>query len=172
MQKEGYMRIISDLTGIEYKTVAECESADKAYLEKMKAEKAKKEEELQKNLVEKAERNKISLQKKELSNRVESAREELDKALEEYEEAKKKAQKIVEDARKQAREVLEPSEKKIAKCKEDKYKALVEFNNRFGAYNVKYTGENARKEYDRWIKEIDSSFDDFFKNFLGRSIWF
>ena len=135
----------------------------------------------QKNLMEKErkqydkeieERNKISLQKKELSNKVESAREELDKALEEYEEAKKKAQKIVEDARKQAREILEPSEKKIAKCREDKYKALVEFNNRFGAYNVKYTGENARKEYDRWRKEIDSSFDDFFKNFFGRNIWF
>lgn len=37
------MKIISELTGLEYKTVEECEAAEKAFEEKVKAEKEAKE---------------------------------------------------------------------------------------------------------------------------------
>lgn len=161
------MKIISEITGKEYKSVQECEQAEKAFLLKQKLEKEEKENYLKKVDEEKNKLATISAQKKELANKVEAENDKLDKAYEKYTEAKKQAREIVEEANKKARELLEPIEKEIRDCKTAKYNALMDFNKQFGAYNVKYTGEKAEKEYNRFLRERD----DIWNNFFGKNIF-
>lgn len=158
------MKIISEVTGKEYTTVQECVEAEKTFLAKQEAEKKAK---ALKELEEKTKLSALSAKKKELADKVEDENDKLDKAYEKYTEAKKQARAIIEEANKKAKELLEPIEKEIRDCKTAKFNALMDFNKQFGAYNVKYTGEKAEKEYNRFLKERD----DIWSNFFGKNIF-
>ena len=97
--------------------------------------------------------------KKQLLTNIDSCRNAVDKAYSDYEIAKDKAAKILEESNKQVEDILNPAKDNIKKAQEAWYKAIDEFNNKFGPYVLYYTGERAAKEYVR----LNHIFNDIFK---------
>ena len=130
-------------------------------------EKAEKEYEEEQFKIE-AQKKEISNEKKILADNIEKADEALDKAYNEYNIAKDKVNElmkesddkinlIVEEYNEKMSSILDPAKKAIKDAQENKYKALSEFNDKFGVYNVRYTGDRAYKEFQRvssWINDI------------------
>jgi len=133
---------------------------------KAKEEAAAKEEEQRKEAL-----NLISKEKKELSKAIEDAGAKVIEAENEYELAYTAFQKKVVEAKEaydkaiaEAREsTIIPASTKVNDAKKEKYEAVKAFNNKFGTYTVKYTGEQAYKEMQQTINEFNKIFN---------SIWF
>lgn len=145
------MKFKNQYTGKEYDDIKECEDSEKAYLEEQKNRKAKEEES---KLI-------TSKRKKELADKIELAEKAKDEALKKYDTAKLKAKEIITKAQKEADEVLREALKEVSNASEDKMNALSLFTKEFGPYNVSYTGNKATEEFNRWLKEL-ASFNDWF----------
>ena len=150
----------------------ECRKAELQYmLDKQEKEKKAKEAE---QLAKKAEEEKkeavalASKEKKELADAIESAKTKitdaenaLDLARESYykkvAEAKEAYDKAVNDARES---ILLPAVNKVKDAKKERYEAVQKFNDKFGTYTVKYTGEQAYNEMMKTVKEFNKIFND------------
>lgn len=124
------MRIISDITGKEYKTVEECLADEKKFEKKVKTEKE---------------------QKKELAKLVEKAEKEVDIQLKNYELAKEKVRDILDKSNKEADLVLTAAEKDLKDAYNKKTEAIKEFNNRFGVYTTTVTDLDVLEELNRFL---------------------
>lgn len=182
--------IKSELTGETYsgKSFEEvsklCADGERAFKEEV-AKKA--ESEKQKNV-------EVSKERKELSEAIEEAENRLDIVRAKYEDASKQADallteaseqaekdlkeaeeaynrvhkdvnKRLADARIKAKELLAPAKKEVEEAERAKFNALLKFSERFGSYNVRYTGDRAAKEYNRMQKQLERAFDGLFNNF-------
>lgn len=155
---------MSELLGKTFNSEAECLKAEREYTEKVhKAEEAKK-------LASKE----VSAQKKLLADKIAKADEELTKALEGYEISKEDAEDIYKEAREEidaiiaeakddADEILSDARNKVRDAQRAKFNAVQEFNKKFGAYEVKYTGEKAANEFNRINKYISNLMDSVFR---------
>ena len=97
--------------------------------------------------------------KKQLLSNIDSCGDAVDKAYSDYEIAKDKAAKILEESNKQVEDILNLAKDNIKKAQESWYKAIDEFNAKFGPYISYYTGERAAKEFVR----LNHLFNDIFK---------
>ena len=142
------MKYFSELTNKTYDTAEECSAAEKSFLE----EEAKKKELA---LV-------TSKEKKELAKVIEAADEALNAEYEKYDEAKKKVEEIYRKAQEEANSILSESRKRVAEAEKNKYKAISDFNAKFGVYNKSYTGDAALRELERANRWINHIFDGMF----------
>ena len=121
--------------------------------------------------------------KKALEEEIEAAIAKLNKAYDEYDKAKDEAAAILdesnkkidylnkqitselEDSNAKAKKLIEEANEKVKAATKEKYDATAKFNEKYGAYIKKYTGEEARKELDRQNNLFDSWFWDWFSSF-------
>lgn len=155
------MRIIGK-DGQEYKSEKECLIADKAYDEKIAAEKLKTEKE-RKDLEAKVEQEKIAIskRKKELSNVIEKAEERYSLAEGLYEDARKKANSILKAAKEEANSIIQAAAKEVEAASSEKMKAVAEFNKEFGPYQTIVTGSKAISDYNRIVRTMSRIWDNF-----------
>lgn len=140
------MRILSDITGKEYKTVEECKKAEEIFTK----EKQKKETAMQN-------------EKKMLAGKIEEADKKLKAANEYYDAAKAKAKDLLEKTNKQVREILGDAENQLKAAENAKYNAIIEFNKKYGAYKTEYTGEKAVEEFNKAMRLFEDPVIDFFR---------
>lgn len=146
------MKFYSDVLNKFFETAEECTEAEETYaLQKQEIEKQKKEKQAL-----------ISKDKKELSDAIKLAEDDLSKAYENYDFAKEEARKILEESNQKILDLLNPAEAEIKKCQKARYDAISNFNKKYGAYTVQYTGDKAFQE----LKRASNWFDDFFKGFF------
>lgn len=104
--------------------------------------------------------------KKQLASDVERADEKLKEAYANYEAAKAKAEELTKEYLKQLNELLDPAKKAIEVAEKEKYAAIRNFNESFGAYQVTYTGARAADEMVKAINHLNNqtmrSFKDLF----------
>ena len=144
------MKYFSELTNKQYDTEQECKQAEVDFLAEEEAR--KKEASL------------VSKEKKELAKSIEAAEVEVDKAYEEYKQVREKAGKLVEKAELEASNMITEAYKKVKETREAKYKAVAEFNKKYGAYIVQYNDDRALKEFKRSTEWINDIFGHFFWN--------
>lgn len=155
---------MSELLGKTFNSEEECLKAEKAYTEK-----TRKEEEAKKLAA-----KEVSAQKKSLADKIAKADEELTKAMEGYElskedvediykEAKEEIDAIIAEAKDEANEILSAAKDKVRAAQHAKFNAVKEFNEKFGTYEVKYTGEKAANEFNRINKYVSNLMDSMFK---------
>lgn len=142
------MKYFSEKLNKTYDTVEALESAEKEYDEK------------QKSIAEA--NNKISNEKRKLAAAVESAEQHLADAYAYYDDTITQCKKIQEEANKQIAEKLDPAKKRVKEAEKRKYDALVEFNNKYGAYTTTVTGKRAYDEFQRTCSWMNELFDSLF----------
>ena len=131
----------------------------------------------------KEEANVASKNKKALEEEIEAVIAKLNKAYDEYDKAKDEAATILdesskkidylnkqitselEDSNAKAEKLIEEANEKVKAATKEKHDAINRFNEKYGAYSKKYTGEEARKELDRQNNLFDSWFWDWFSSF-------
>ena len=148
------MKILSEykeLEGTTFESIEACAEAEAKVEEERKAIAAKEKEQ-----------SKI---KKRLSNDVEKAEQAVTKAFEDYEQAKIEAKKILDEANKKASEVLASAKKKVTDAESARSSAIQVFTANCGPYQKIYTGERARKEFDRLNQYMTTMFDDIWSIF-------
>lgn len=144
-----FMSDFKELEGTIFNSINECKEAESKVLKQREA------------LAEK-ERDKSKLKKK-LSSEVDKAEEELQQAYKNYEAAKEAARKIMEDSNKQMLDLINPAKEAVAKAERAKTEAIKNFNKECGPYQKVYTGEQAQAEFDRFNKQFNSLFANWFK---------
>ena len=130
-----------------YDSEEACNEAEKKYLE------AKKKDELTKA--------ETSKEKKALAASVETADHKVNSAYHDLEVAYNQADEIIKDAKIKANKLIEEAKNKLKSAQEEKYKALSNFNQKFGAYTTTYSGDKALEELRRmnsWINDVFSGF--------------
>ena len=141
--------------GKEYKTIDEALKADEAFEEaRLKAEAEEKEK-----------KNAVSRRKKELSDAIQDASSKVTEAEDAYKEAKEKASAIVKAANDKATELLKAVIKDVDKARESRMNAIKAFNDEFGAYEVRYTGNKAVEEYNKFVRDMNKAFNNFWQDF-------
>lgn len=111
-------------------------------------------------------KNKISAEKKIAATKVQQAAEAYEEALDKYNEEKKNALKILDDAEseaakiinkanEEAEKIMNEAEENLRKAKFTKFNAVAEFNKAYGPYKTVLTPEDAEKEYNRFISDVD-----------------
>lgn len=147
-----FMSDFKELDGKIFNSINECKDAESKILKEREA------------LAEK-ERDKSKLKKK-LSGEVDRAEEALKKAYADYEAAKEQARKILEDSNKQMLDILNPAKKAVEDAELARTQAIKNFNKECGPYQKIYTGEAAQDELDRFNKQFNNLFVDFFKGWF------
>lgn len=132
----------SELLKKSFDSEDECLAAEAEY-ENVLAEKKEKE-------------NSLSKMKKESANEIKEADDRLKLALAELKKTRIEANKIVVDARKKAEEIIKEAEQKALDAYNDKYKAVSNFNEKFGTYTKTYTGKEAIDELNNAINSMFS----------------
>ena len=130
-----------------FDTASECEQAE--------LELKTRQEEEQKALEEK------SSEKKKYAKAIEIADAELEDEYKKFEEAKKNAKQILAEAEKKCDEILDSARESLYTSQQKKLKAIQEFNEKFGPYNVQYTGEKARREMTKHLSWLDNLINSF-----------
>lgn len=153
------MKITSELTGKEYKTVEECLRAE----EEFKLQELKKEKDAKKETIK---LNELAKTKKELAKAIEDADEKVSEANKLYEVAEQKVADILDKSNKEAQKVLDEAREKVKIAEEEKLNALMKFNKEFGTYKTVITGEKAAEEYKKAVDRFNNSFNSVFKDFL------
>ena len=117
----------------------------------------------QKELAEaKAKEDAITTRKKELAKAVEEADKELDAAYEAYEEAKKTCDEMREETKRLIAEIMEPATQIVKTAQAKRVEAINAFNKEFGAFRTTYTGDKAKREFERAISNYNSFFNYLF----------
>lgn len=150
------MKYFSEVLNKTFDTEDELVKAEEQY----EVEQKEKEERANK------ERTLISKEKKAGADLIKKADDEVSIAQEKFNETKKEAQKILSDAYKKAEEMIRTSSKELSVAQEKRYKALREFNERFGPYTVSYTGEKAYNEFKKAVDYFNSMFNFTWNNWL------
>lgn len=147
-----FMSDFKELNGKVFNSINECKDAESKVLKEREA------------LAEK-ERDKSKLKKK-LSGEVDKAEEALKQAYADYEAAKEQARKILEESNQQMLDILNPAKKAVEDAELAKTQAIKNFNKECGPYQKIYTGEAAQAELDRFNKQFNNLFVDFFKRWF------
>ena len=147
-----FMSDFKELEGKIFNSINECKDAEAKILKDREA------------LAEK-ERDKSKLRKK-LSAEVDKAEENLKAAYKEYEAAKETVRKLLDESNKQMLEILTPAKEAVAKAEKEKTEAIKKFNAECGVYQKVYTGEEAQAELERFNKNFNNLFVDFFKRWI------
>lgn len=143
------MKIYSDLTKKFYESVEDCEKAEKEF-----------EEEKEKLALEKSTKDKeVSKRKKELSDKIEAAEKAVDEAYKRYYKVKEETDNDLAECLKKCKERLTESKTELIQCEEEKTNAIREFNQEFGTFQKRYTGDKAITEFNRWVNAFDRLFD-------------
>lgn len=162
---------MSDILGKTFDSEEECIKAEKEHEAKLLVEEDAK----------KKVSKEISAQKKLLADNIAKADEELTKALEAYEvskndvkdlydEARDEINDIISEVKAEAEEILAPTRSAVKDAQKAKLDAVSAFNKKFGAYEVKYTGEKAMNEYHRITNYVNSYFNSLVDSFFSN--WF
>ena len=150
------MKIVSDYKELEGKlfdTVADCEVAEKEVDKQRKALAEKQKD--------------VSKLKKTLAGKVDAAETKLQEAYTNYDKAKEQVRKILEESNKQMLNVLEPARQAVREAEEARTNAIIEYNKQCGPYQKIYTGDRAKEEYNRMSQQLDSIFNNFWRNFFN-----
>lgn len=143
------MKYYSEVLDDKFDTEEELLKAEEEYktLQQSKKEKADKERAL------------VSKEKKASADIIKKAEDEVSVAQEKFNAAKKEAQEILDEARKQAEDIIRSSSKELSVAQEKRYRALRDFNEKFGPYTVSYTGEKAYNEFKKAVDYFNDLFD-------------
>ena len=147
-----FMSDFKELDGKVFNSINECKDAESKVLKEREA------------LAEK-ERDKSKLKKK-LSGEVDKTEEALKKAYADYEAAKEQARKILEESNQQMLDIINPAKKAVEDAELARTQAIKNFNKECGPYQKIYTGEAAQAELDRFNKQFNNLFVDFFKRWF------
>lgn len=147
-----FMSDFKELNGRVFNSINECKDAESKVLKEREA------------LAEK-ERDKSKLKKK-LSGEVDKAEEALKKAYADYEAAKEQARRILEESNQQMLDILNPAKKAVEDAELARTQAIKNFNKECGPYQKIYTGDAAQAELDRFNKQFNDLFVDFFKRWF------
>ena len=147
-----FMSDFKELNGRVFNSINECKDAESKVLKEREA------------LAEK-ERDKSKLKKK-LSGEVDKAEEALKKAYADYEAAKEQARRILEESNQQMLDILNPAKKAVEDAELARTQAIKNFNKECGSYQKIYTGDAAQAELDRFNKQFNDLFVDFFKRWF------
>ena len=103
--------------------------------------------------------------RKELAANVDKADAALKQAKADYDIAKQQVEELSKSYLEAVDAVMEPAKKAVSDAEKAKYKAIKEFNDSYGAYQVTYTGARAAEEMLKTLRELDragSLFDTLF----------
>lgn len=146
------MEIIYRSNDKEFKTEKECLDYE--------AKVAKEAEEREKALKEKAAKD--SKEKKELDKKVQEAEHKLEVAYSNFELAEDECKKIRDEANEKINKIMSDAKQLVVTAESDRFKAVKEFNDKFGRYEVSYEGEKAYQEYKKAISYMNKLFNNFF----------
>lgn len=146
------MEIIYRSNNKEFKTEKECLEYE--------TEQAKKAEERELALKEKA--AKESKEKKELDKRVQDASQKVTEAYNNLELVEEECRKIRKEASEKISKLMTEAKQKVVDAENERFKAINEFNNKFGRYEVSYEGERAYEEYKKAVNYMNKLFNSFF----------
>lgn len=135
------MKVYSEILEKFFDSVPECIDAESKYQEELE----------EKERVQKEEQANISKEKKALAKAIDEADEKLAEAYEKYKTAREDAQKIIKEA-----------SDNVKTAQEQKYKAIHNFNSKFGVYTKSYAGDKALTEYQRTVAWFDNFFGKYF----------
>jgi hypothetical protein len=147
-----FMSDFKELNGKIFNSINECKDAESKILKEREAFAEK-------------EKDKSKLKKK-LSGEVDKAEEALMKAYANYEAAKERAREIIEESNKQMLDIINPAKKAVEDAELARTQAIKNFNKECGPYQKIYTGESAQAELDRFNKQFNNLFVDFFKRWF------
>ena len=140
------MKYYSEMLDKLFDTSAQLKIEESDFIAKKKAaEDAEKTKQAQ----QKQAREALEQSKKQYAAAVESADICVSEAYKVLELAKEDAKKLSEEYIKQLDAIMAPAKKAVADAEAAKFKAIKEFNERFGPYKVNYTGNRAVEEYQR-----------------------
>ena len=152
------MKYYSELLNKNFDTEAECTEAEKAEETRL-AEVEKKE-------------TALANEKKQLADAIDDAEAKLNLAYDKLEEARNKARELRDEYDKKVSalreelikaqdEVLRPAKDELNVAQENKFKAIQDFNEKYGTYRKLYTGNKAAEEYARMSRTINNWFKNF-----------
>ena len=105
-----------------------------------------------------------AITRKQLAADVESAEQSVKAAYADYEAAKVKAEELSKQYLAQVDAILEPAKKAIKDAEQKRYQAIKNFNEKFGAYQVTYTGARAADEMIKAMNSINSQANRIFRD--------
>ena len=139
------MLYYSKITKKFYDTADECEKAE------LDATKLKEKKEMQ-----------TKIDKNMITEKIKSLDEDLEKAYDNYRAAKDEATKILEESNEKVKTILQNAQKEVKAAQTAKYNAIKEYNDKYGVYQVSYSGNDALREFKRMFNFGNSIFDYLF----------
>lgn len=103
-----------------------------------------------------------SKRRKELAQKVEAADKEVEAAYKNFEKAKAEANAIMSQAQEVADQLIRPAAVAVEDAHKQRVKAISEFNAEFGPFTTSYTGDKAKREFDRINSMLSELFGSFF----------
>lgn len=106
--------------------------------------------------------------KKQLAAKIEEAEKAVDEAHANYELAKKQVEELSKAYLAEVDKIIEPAKKQVKEAEQQRYNAIRDFNNSFGAYQTTYTGAKAANQFVKALNELNNMR----RSFFGNSFWF
>ena len=132
------MRVYSDLLKKPFDTAEELEKAEEEY--------------------KKAEEEKVE-SKKTLAKKVDVAQESVDKAYEELEQARAEVKKILDESNAKMNQIWDSAVNKVREAEHSKFKAIEEYNDKYGTYTVFYDSTKNKDLSKKIINRINNAFN-------------
>lgn len=92
---------------------------------------------------------------KDAENQVEIAHKSYDKAI-------SKVQELQKEYDQKVKEIMDPAVDQLVKAQKDRADAITKFNDKYGTYTTTYTGNEALKEFDKFVARCSKLFDNRF----------
>lgn len=151
------MKFMSELLNKTFDTAKECEEAEKAY----EAEQARIQEELEKAVKEKAEKDELTAKdRKALVKDIDAAKTALDETYTLLNAAKDQYRDLVEKAKEEGQKLISAANEKVKEASKNYYACIKKYNDKYGTYYKTITNKEVLKNIGR-IFDFDNFFNDF-----------
>lgn len=93
---------------------------------------------------------------------VKDAETQLEIAHTSYDEAISKIQELQKEYDQKVKEIMDPAVDQLVNAQKDRADAITKFNDKYGTYTTTYTGNEALKEFDKFVDRFSKLFDNRF----------
>lgn len=93
---------------------------------------------------------------------VKDAETQVEIAHKSYDKAISKVQELQKEYDQKVKEIMDPAVDQLVKAQKDRADAITKFNDKYGTYTTTYTGNEALKEFDKFVDRCSKLFDNRF----------
>lgn len=93
---------------------------------------------------------------------VKDAETQVEIAHTSYDKAISKVQELQKEYDQKVKEIMDPAVDQLVKAQKDRADAITKFNDKYGTYTTTYTGNEALKEFDKFVDRFTKLFDNRF----------